>query len=416
MLHKVLMSTPTISQPIPIVPLGHVEKRAWAADPGAYGGRTARRPGSYEVFIPDEIAGRDFPLDGDAVAAVAKATRALQHLEASPPRVVTLGALAQNLLRSESVASSRIEGVHLSHKRLARAAYQAEKGQRDRRAAEVLGNVEAVMHAIEVGTADKPLTTSDIEDIHRALLRFTENADIAGVVRESQNWIGGNDYNPICAAYVPAPPEYVRPLLDDLCAFANRTDLAPIVQAGIAHAQFETIHPFADGNGRVGRALIYTVLRRRGDVSTYVPPISLILATEPKGYIAGLTDYRQGGVSAWIAQFAGATTGAARETERLADAIEQLQSTWLDRLGQPRRDAAVRQLVSALPAQPVIDVAVAQAVTGKSHVAVGKALQELERAGILKHLNERKWGRIWECDELLDLVDAFEKTVRVAHT
>ena len=407
------MSISSISQPIPTVPLGHTEKRLWPADPGAYGGRKARRPGAYEVFIPDEISGRDFPLDGDAVAAVTEATRALQHLEASPPRIATLGALAQNLLRSESVASSRIEGVHLSHKRLARAAYQADRGQRDRRAAEVLGNVEAMKHAIEIGTAGKPLTTSDIEDIHRTLLRFTEDADIAGVVRESQNWIGGNDYNPIGAAYVPPPPEYVRPLLDDVCAFATRTDLAPIVQAGIVHAQFETIHPFADGNGRVGRALIYTVLRRRGEIPNYIPPISLILAAEPKGYVGGLTAYREGQVSSWLAQFAGATAQAAGEAERLAEAIEQRQSVWLDELGQPRRDAAVRQLVSALPQQPVIDVAVAQKLTGKSHVAVGKALQELERAGILQRLNERKWGRVWECDQLLSLVDAFEKSVRV---
>ncbi len=407
------MSISSISQPIPTVPLGHTEKRLWPADPGAYGGRKARRPGAYEVFIPDEISGRDFPLDGDAVAAVTEATRALQHLEASPPRIATLGALAQNLLRSESVASSRIEGVHLSHKRLARAAYQADRGQRDRRAAEVLGNVEAMKHAIEIGTAGKPLTTSDIEDIHRTLLRFTEDADIAGVVRESQNWIGGNDYNPIGAAYVPPPPEYLRPLLDDVCAFATRTDLAPIVQAGIVHAQFETIHPFADGNGRVGRALMYTVLRRRGEIPDYIPPISLILAAEPKGYVGGLTAYREGQVSSWLAQFAGATAQAAGEAERLAEAIEQRQSVWLDELGQPRRDAAVRQLVSALPHQPVIDVAVAQKLTGKSHVAVGKALQQLELAGILQRLNERKWGRAWECDQLLSLVDAFEKSVRV---
>ncbi len=409
------MSTRTSSQPIPIVPIGHVEKRVWPADPGAYGGRRARRPGAYEVFIPDEISARDFPLDGDAVAAVSEATRALQHLEASPPRIATLGALAQNLLRSESVASSRIEGVHLSHKRLARAAYQADRGQRDRRAAEVLGNVEAMKHAIEVRIAGNPLTISDIEDIHRTLLRFTEDAHIAGVVRESQNWIGGNDYNPIGAAYVPPPHEHVRPLLDDLCAFATRTDLAPIVQAGIVHAQFETIHPFADGNGRVGRALIYAVLRRRGEIPNYIPPISLILAAEPKGYVGGLTSYRQGAVSSWIAQFADATVGAATEAERLADATEQLQSKWLDDLGQPRKDAAVRQLISALPAQPVIDVAAAQILTGKSHVAVGNALQALERAGILNRLNERKWGRVWECDQLLSLVDAFEKGVRVPH-
>jgi Fic family protein len=406
------VSTSTIHQRIQGTPLGRVEKRVWPADPGAYGGRKARRAGAYEVFIPDEISARDFVLGGDAVAAVTQATQALQHLEASPPRVATLGALAQNLLRSESVASSRIEGVHLSHKRLARAAYQADRGQRDGRAAEVLGNVEAMEHAIQIGAAGSPLTVADIEDVHRTLLRFTEDAEIAGVVREAQNWIGGNDYNPIGATYVPPPPEHVQLLLADFCAFVNRTDLAPIVQAGVAHAQFETIHPFADGNGRVGRALIYTALRRRGQIPKYIPPISLILAAEPKGYVGGLTRYRTGDVSAWLTQFAYATARAASQAERLADSIEELESSWLDELGQPRRDAAVRQLISALPQHPVIDVAVGQQLTGKSHVAVGKALQELERAGILNRLNERKWGRVWECDQLLGLVDRFEKSIR----
>jgi Fic family protein len=400
--------------PVHAAPLGHVEKRVWPADPGAYGGRRARRAGAYEVFIPDEISDRDFALDGAAVASVAEASRALQHLQASPPRVATLGALAQNLLRSESVASSRIEGVHLSHKRLARAAYQADRGQQDRRAAEVLGNVETMRRAIEFGATGDPLTLADIEEIHRTLLRYTEDADIAGAIRDAQNWIGGTDYNPIGATYVPPPPELVQPLLADLCRFVNRTDLAATVQAAIAHAQFETIHPFADGNGRVGRALIYAVLRRRGETANYIPPISLILAAEPKAYIAGLTGYREGDVSGWLAQFADAIARAATEAERLADEIEQLQSSWLDQLGQPRRDAAVRQLVGALPQQPVIDVAAGQLLTGKSHVAVGNAIEQLEHVGILNRLSEPKWGRVWECDQLLGLVDRFEKSVRTA--
>jgi Fic family protein len=370
-----------------------------------------RRGGQYEVFIAVGIHDRDFTLDSEAVAAVVEATEALRHLESSAPRVATLGALAQNLLRSESVASARIEGVNLSHKRLARAAYRAEKGQRDPRAAEVLGNVEAMKHAIELGTRTEPLKVAGIEEIHRTLLRFTSDADIAGIVREKQNWIGGNDYNPINAAYVPPPPEQVHPLLEDLCAFINRDDLAPIAQAAVAHAQFETIHPFTDGNGRTGRALIYTVLRRRRAVTTYIPPISLVLATEPRAYIGGLTAYRHGEVSLWSVRFAQAAARAAREAERFAEAIEQRQSAWLDALGQPRRDAAVRQLVRVLPEQPVIDVAVAQRLTGKSHVAVGRALQVLETAGILNRLNDRKWGRVWECEQLFNLVDSFERSV-----
>jgi Fic family protein len=406
------MPPPTTAGTAAAVPLGHLETRLWPADPGAYGGRKARRGGRYEVFIPDPIHGRDFALDGEAVAAVAEATRALQHLDHSPPRVATLSALARNLLRSESLASSRIEGVNISHKRLARAAYQADKGQRDHRAAEVLGNVEAMERAIELGTDTTRLKVADIEDIHRTLLRFTADADIAGVIRKKQNWIGGNDYNPVGASYVPPPPEHVRPLLRDLCTFVNRDDVAPVAQAAVAHAQFETIHPFADGNGRAGRALIYTVLRRRGEVSNYIPPISLILAAEPKAYIGGLTAYREGEVSLWSARFAQASARAAQEAERLAELIEERQSAWLDAIGQPRKDAAVRQLVSVLPAQPVIDVAVAQKLTGKSHVAIGRALQQLEDAGILNRLNERKWGRVWECDQLLSLVDSLEQSVR----
>jgi Fic family protein len=217
---------------------------------------------------------------------------------------------------------------------------------------------------------------------------------------------------PIGATYVPPPPEHLRPLLNELCTFVNRDDVAPIAQAAIAHAQFEAIHPFADGNGRAGRALIYTILRRRGAVTKYIPPISLILAAEPKAYIGGLTAYRQGDLSLWSARFAQATARAAQEAEHLAELIEQRQSAWLDALGQPRKDAAVRQLVSVLSAQPVIDVAVAQRLSGKSHVAIGRALQQLEAIGILNRLNERKWGRVWECDQLLTLVDSFEQSVR----
>jgi Fic family protein len=391
-------------------PLGHHEDRVWPVDPSAYG-RKGRRGGRYRVFVPHRIAGRDFLLDGTAVAAVAEAARALEHLGNTPPKVGTLGALARNLLRSESVASSRIEGVRISHKRLARASYQEGKGRRDPRAAEVLGNVSAMERAIELGTRAGRFTVADIEDIHQTLLRFTADANIAGVVRDKQNWIGGNDYNPVGAVYVPPPHECVRGLLEDLCEFIERDDLAPVAQAAIVHAQFENIHPFADGNGRTGRALIYTVLRRRGEIEKYIPPISLVLASEPKAYIGGLGAYSSGNLSGWCERFADATTRAAREAERLADAIEQRQATWLDQLGQPRRDSAVRQLVSALPAQPVIDVPIAQQLTGKSHVAVGNALGQLEDAGILNRLNEKKWGRVWECDQLLDLVGEFEKSV-----
>jgi Fic family protein len=364
------------------------------------------------VFIPDPIAAREFPLDAGALAALHDATKALDRLEHIPSRLATLAAVAQNLLRSESVASSRIEDVFISHKRLARAAHAGpERLQRDGRAREVLGNVDAMKQAMEVGARDE-IAVDDLLEIHRLLLRNTDIRQIAGVVRTTQNWIGGNPYNPLEAAFVPPPPESLPELLDDLCQFVQRDDLPPVVQAAIAHVQFETIHPFADGNGRTGRALIYAVLRRRGEITRYIPPISLVLSAAPDIYVEGLNSYRRGHASEWLELFAETTARAAGEAERLAKEIENLEEEWLRRVGEPRRDSATRLLIGALPAEPVIDSASAGNLVDRSHVAVNNALRQLEEAGIVKRLNERKWGRVWECDELLDLVKDFEESVR----
>ncbi|MDX6486502.1 MAG: hypothetical protein QOF43_1655 [Gaiellaceae bacterium] len=399
----------------PLEPLGHRESRVWPADPSAYGPRRVTRGGAYEVFIPARIADRAFPLGDEASAAVAQATKALGQLHALTPRLASLDALARNVLRSESMASSRIEGVAISHKRLARAAFAKEHRRRaDRRAAEVLGNVEAMQIAVDIGARSDMFTVDDIKELHRALLHYVDDQEIAGVIREKQSWIGGNDYNPVGAQYVPPPHEHVDALLEDLCRFVARDDLAAVTQAAVAHAQFENIHPFADGNGRTGRALIYTILRRRGEIAAFVPPISLVLASQPKTYVGGLGAYSEGKVDIWCERMAVATTRACGAAQRVAFLIDEREQQWLDKLGRPRKDSAVRQLVRELPAHPVLDVASGQQLTGKSHVAVGNALQQLENVGVLQRLNERKWGRVWECDELLDLVAEFEQGVSTA--
>ena len=386
---------------------GRYVERLWEPNPAGQG-RRARRGGRYRAFVPDAIADREIPLGAGATAALNEATKALERLQHTPTRLATLGAVAQNLLRSESVASSRIEDVLISHKRLARVAHLGSGARRrDGRAEAVLGNVAAMRQAVEVG-AGAEIGVGELLEIHRLLLGSTADRAIAGVVRERQNWIGGNAYNPLEAAFVPPPPEYVPELLEDLCRFVARDDLPPTVQAAITHAQFETIHPFVDGNGRTGRALIYAVLRRRGEVTKYIPPISLLLAADQGSYIAGLGSYRAGEASEWCELFAEATAGAAREAERLTEEIESQEEEWLERAGRPRHDSAAQRLIAALPEQPVLSSDDAQRLTGRSHVSVNKALEQLEDAGILRLLNQRKWGRVWECDELLDLVEDFE--------
>ena len=157
------------------------------------------------------------------------------------------------------------------------------------------------------------------------------------------------------------------------------------------------------------------MLRRRGEVAHYVPPISLMLSAAPSTYIAGLTAYREGEVSEWCELFASAVERASEEALNLAEAIEDLEGEWLVRAGRPREGSAARRLIAALPEQPVFDSATAQRLTGRSHVAVNSALRRLEDAGIVRRLNERKWGRAWECDGLLELIEGFEESVGAAN-
>lgn len=397
-------------------PPGRPFRRLAPADSTAYGPRAAtRRGGTYAPFIPASIAERSFPLRDEAAAGIEEATRALAELRSLAPRLTSLDALARTVLRAESLASSRIEGVHISHERLARVGHTARSGRAgDPRAIEVLGNVEAVQKAVEIGGKRSTFTITDVEEIHRTLLRFTEDRDVAGVIRERQDWIGADDYNPLGADYVPPPPEKLRDFLDDLCAFIERDDLAPTAQAAIAHAQFKNIHPFAAGNGRTGRALIYTVLHRRGEIESLIPLISPVLASQPKAYVGGLGAYSVGQVEVWCENFANATTRAAREAQWVADAAEARVAEWLERLGNPRSDSAARQILRELPGHPVIDAGLAETLTGKSHTAVHNALNQMEDADILKPLTETRWGRAWEAGELVQLAADFEKRVSSA--
>src|SRR5262249_32612768 len=161
-------------------------------------------------------------------------------------------------------------------------------------------NVLAMQEAVDLGATARPLTTDELCTVHATLLSSIYDEGVAGRLREKQNWVGTNPSSPAGAEFVPPPHHLVRGLLDDLCAFVERGDVPEIAQAAIAHAQFETIHPFADGNGRVGRCLIHFILRRREIAPRWVPPISLILVRRRAAYVAGLTAYRAGEVDDWI--------------------------------------------------------------------------------------------------------------------
>jgi Fic family protein len=185
-------------------------------------------------------------------------------------------------------------------------------------------------------------------------------------LREEQNWIGGSAYNPCSAAFVPPPPARVPDLLADLCAFCNDDSLPAVAQAAIAHAQFETIHPFADGNGRTGRGLIHLVLRRRGLVTRVLPPISLVLATRAEDYVSGLTATRyrgratgsaaHDGLNLWTGRFAGACIRAVADASSFEERVRQIQDRWRTQLGRVRRGSATDLLIQWLPGAPILTV------------------------------------------------------------
>jgi Fic family protein len=335
------------------------------------------------------------------------ATAALSELQ-STGSGHDLEAIATTLLRSEALGSSFIEGLRASNKRLALAAYEPVAADPTARA--VLGNVRAMERAIEIGTARHRIRLDDVLDIHRTLLEGTTEARFAGIVRTEQNWIGGRGTSPRDATFVPPPPDRVPALLDDLVAFVNLDDLPAISQAAIAHAQFETIHPFGDGNGRAGRCLIHVVLRRRGVAPRLVPPISVVLATNAKRYIAGLTDFREGRADDWVGSFADTVATATRSTNQLRTRIDQLLAELVQRAGAPRTDSVARKIILGLPQQPVVNADVAASAYGVTPTAARAALNRLQDTGVLVPTRVgRRRDREWISDELFQLLDAFEE-------
>jgi Fic family protein len=397
------MSHPSVTSNFrkePVLP--ELVERLWEG--GGYGARRDRLPFRYRAFVPDAVAEWDRPLAGRAAEAVAQASAALAQLQ-TPGR--DLEAVATTFLRAEALGSSFIEGLRASNKRLALAAYEPRVADPTARA--VLGNVRAMERAIAIGAEPRPFGVLDMLDIHRALLGGTTEERYAGVIRTGQNWIGGRGVSPRDAAFIPPPDEYVPELLDDLVRFMNLDDIPAVSQAAIAHAQFETIHPFGDGNGRTGRCLVHVVFRRRNVIERVAPPVSVVLAANAKRYISGLVDFREGRADDWVGAFADAVTISARSAMALGARIDVLLDELTERAGSPRRDSVARRIIRGLPRQPVVSAESAANSYGVTTTAARAALNRLESDRVLQPTRVgRRRDREWTSDELFQVLDAFE--------
>jgi len=362
--------------------------------------------------VPEALGSLAFSLEASVAGVVSEAEEAIRSLNVNA--VPVLQPLARLLLRTESIASSKVEGLQLGVRELARAEAKADLGMKSSQTAqEILANIDAMILAVEEGAEVAIFGVEQVVAIHRRLMeRSEEHPHLAGKIRTEQNWIGGNDYNPCGADFVPPPPEDVMPLLEDLCVAINDDRLPPLVQAALVHAQFETIHPFGDGNGRAGRALIHVVFKRRGLTPNYVPPISVALAVAKDRYIAGLTNFRGTGLDKWIEHFAAATTKAAYLAQAYLKAVASLTEEWHNRVSaaenSPRANAAVWKILEILPAHPIITAPVATAVTNRAKAAVYEGLSLLEKVGVLLPLTTTPRNRLWEASGLLDLIAGLE--------
>lgn len=373
------------------------EVRPWtprnAPDSASFGARRLAR--SYRAAVPALIADGALRLPSAVAAAAEEASVEIARFDAELAAEAAL--FGTVLVQAESVASSGIEGISADSKALSLAGLGSTANSDAR---EIVGNIAAMRAASE--SADD---VDGILAVHDALLGDL-HPDIAGRWRQEPVWIGGTSSGPHEATFVPPHHDHLPGLMDDLVAFVRRTDLPLFAQAALAHAQFETIHPFADGNGRTGRALIHSMLQRRGLASTITMPVSAGLLTDTRTYFAALTAYRKGDPSAIVECLANASFEAMTNGRQVIAALRGIRRDWDDKINA-RRGAAAWRVADLLLRRPVIDAATVAGELGVEPRNAQRAIAPLAKAGVVNELTGSKRNRMWQVPEVLVVSDRF---------
>lgn len=407
--------------------MGRLVERQWVSD--VRSGSTAdTASGTYTPYEPDRLTLLAFTPTPELAIRLQALERRIREL--CTRETEALSSLSRFLTRSEAIASSRIEGVAPSAQQAALAELgltESVKGLSEQ-AKLVAANMTVVRDAVgRLSSADR-LTVEDIVELQAALL--VEDRRHHGL-RTQQNWIGGGLWSPVHAEFVPPEPESVPELMEDLVSYVNGSAHGALLQAALVHAQFETIHPFTDGNGRVGRALIHTVLERRGLTQGAVIPLSMVLSTLSNEYVEGLTSFRHvltagspeasSAVLVWLETFARAAEIAVDQADLFAREVTELKGRWAERLSAhrvekglralPRAGAAVAKVLAALAEAPVVTTATLKRIYGITPQAAGQALDELVGAGILSRKSIDRGATAFIAIEVLDLITLRERAL-----
>lgn len=352
--------------------------------------------GPYDAAIPVEIIDQPLDLSPETLAMSTDAAGEVARFDAEMGGEIA--PFSAVLLRSESAASSQIENLSAS----ARAIAEAEIGEGSRtNARQILGNVAAMSAAIALSG---DLTADSILAMHQALLGDVE-PEIAGEWRREPVWVGGSNLGPHGALFVPPRFERVPGLINDLVQFIDRDDLPVLAHVAIAHAQFETIHPFPDGNGRTGRALMHAMLRGKGLTRNVTVPVSAGLLVNLEDYFESLTSYRDGDPEPIVQQVSTASYAAIHNGRQLVEDLRAIQLAWRERV-RARRDAGAWRIADLLLRHPVINVRLVSDELGIAAPNVYRSIEPLVTADVLAS-SGRQRDRVWRAQEVLEAVDAF---------
>jgi Fic family protein len=352
----------------------------------------------YEASVPAEIADYELRLPAELGEWVTNAEQQVIRFDSEVGHIAT--PFASILLRSESASSSQIENLTST----ARAIGEAELDERaEGNAPLVVSNARAMEAAI---AAADSLDHETIIAMQRELLhRF--DPGITGRYRDEQVWIGGSNYSPHGADFVAPHHDRVPAALDDFIVYSLRPSGTPLATIAIAHAQFETIHPFPDGNGRTGRALVQAAMRRSGLTRAVTVPISAGILAQRDQYFAALGAYRDGDAVPIIKVFADGALLAVANGRRLVGEIQAIEARWSDKLRDVRSDAAARKISTLALQHPVLNSGLVREQTGASAQSVYNGIAVLVERGILREATSKRRNRIWLAEDVLNALDAF---------
>lgn len=366
-------------------------------------GRVLRHPNGYWTFIPHPLP-PVISWSGGLVAALSKADRALGELAGLASMLPNPNLLIQPLLRREAVLSSRIEGTRASLRDLyAFEAVQLTLFEFPEDVKEVQNYVLALQYGLE-RLATLPVSLRLMRELHAQLLKGVRGEQwTPGEFRRSQNWIGAPGSTIQTAAYVPPPVDEMNRALSALEKFIHQQDDLPaLIRLALVHYQFEAIHPFLDGNGRVGRLLNTLLLNDWGLLSQPVLYLSAYFEAHRQAYYDLLLAVsQQGAWEEWLVYFLNGVEIQAADSVRRIQRLQTLRDGYRGQFQQIRSAARLLQVIDWLFKQPIFDIPQLSLMLSVNYSVAQRYVIQLERAGIVSEVTGQARNRVYRADEIL---------------